>query len=138
MVLDEGGAVAGLHAKVQGGRDLDVARVATLGAARIQLGGGALSERVSLQRHTCSDRRPPGANVPKECYRLPPGRVHVQRTRNGSGALALPDVAADAHPLHEVSSACAGEQAGDTRLPQGAEGLSDEYALCTAKLSIFI
>ena len=55
VVVGEGGAVPDLHANVQGGGDLDLVRVASLGAARLQLGCDPLPERVPLGRHNCAD-----------------------------------------------------------------------------------
>ena len=127
-----------LHAKLQGGRYPDVARVVAFGAARVQLSCGALPERVSLQRHTCADRRQPGPRAPEEHDRLPDGRVHVNRALTGRGAWALPDVPDHAHRLHEVSPPLAGEQAGDTGLPQRAEGCSEDNAINAVKLNIFL
>ena len=39
------------------------------------------------------------------------------------------DMPVHAMPLHEVSPPCADEPAGDTRLPQVAEGTSEEYGI---------
>ena len=115
-----------------------MACVAALGAARVPLAGAPLPERVFLQRHTSADRRPLAAPVSEAGDPLPGGRVHVNRALTGRGAWALPDVPDHAHRLHEVSPPLAGEQAGDTGLPQRAEGCSEDNAINAVKLNIFL